>query len=347
MVSQKRTGAVNRDAECRPSALNALFPSWPAYGLAWCAILLVFGPGLSSTAQTPLPNAPWPQPDAIALLTGSADAAAPALGSGVAPAPVADPGAPQETFPPTPRPSRSGLNLPGLEPNYVPTPRRCIEHICSERSPQRLCCERTPNYFGDYLSENAAQIYTPRQLGMMAIRGVIDPFNLLTIVATSAFSVATDANSPYGPGLKGWGKLSGVTLNEDLTSEFVGTFFIPSLDHQDPHFHRLPNAPMQLRILHCIYQPFWTQNMTGQGMVNYSNIAGAIIEEAVDVTYVPFQKVGWGASADRIATNYATMPIGNFVTEFVPDVARHINLHAVFLQRIINRVAVEEGSGPF
>jgi hypothetical protein len=57
--------------------------------------------------------------------------------------------------------------------------------------------------------------------------------------------------------------------------------------------------------------------------------------------------VGWGPSADRIAVNLATTPIGNFVTEFVPDLASHINLNVVFVQRIINRVAVEEsGSAP-
>jgi hypothetical protein len=39
------------------------------------------------------------------------------------------------------------------------------------------------------------------------------------------------------------------------------------------------------------------------------------------------------------------MPIGNFVTEFIPDVASHINFNVVFLQRIVDRVAIEEGSG--
>jgi len=34
------------------------------------------------------------------------------------------------------------------------------------------------------------------------------------------------------------------------------------------------------------------------------------------------------------------------VTEFLPDVARHVNFNVVFIQRIINRVAIEDTIGP-
>ncbi len=168
-----------------------------------------------------------------------------------------DPAAVQQAFPPEAQP-RLGLSMPGLQPTYVPTPRWCIAHACSTVAPLRSCCQASDDPFNDYLRQYAIHIYTPRQLGRIAVRGVIDPFNLLTIGATSLISVATDAHSAYGPGAKGWAKLSGVTLTEDMTSEFVGTFLIPSIDHQDPHYHRMPNASMTRRILHCAYQPFWT-----------------------------------------------------------------------------------------
>jgi hypothetical protein len=80
-------------------------------------------------------------------------------------------------------------------------------------------------------------------------------------------------------------------------------------------------------------------------MVNYSTIAGSIIDEAVDVTYVPYQEVGWGPGAERVASGWASTPISNFVTEFLPDVASHVNFNVVFIQRIVNRVALEDG-GP-
>lgn len=287
-------------------------------------------------AQFEIPDAPTPQPDL------RVSAPVPGAFAGPASGPVSG----QQSFPPTAR-VRHDLRIPGLEPNYLPIPQHCSLRSCSQTATSGACCRPQYDAFANYLKQNAAVTYTPGGLGRLAFRGVIDPFNLLTIGGTSAISVASSPHSPYGPGMWGWTKLNGVTLTEDMTSEFVGTFLIPSLDHQDPHYYRMPNAPIIQRVAHCIYQPFWTVSQTGQGMVNYSNVLGAIIEEAVDISYVPYQKVGWGPSALRISTNYATMPIGNFVSEFVPDVARRINLHAVFLQRIINRVAVEEGGGPF
>lgn len=236
--------------------------------------------------------------------------------------------------------------MPGLQPNYVPLPRPCVMSACSVGGPRRSCCEANGGLFSDYLRQNAIHIFTPGELGRMAVRGVVDPFNLLTIVGTSAVSVATDAHSRYGPGVLGVAKLSGTSLTEDMTNAFVETFLIPSIDHQDPRFRRMPNASMKRRVLHCIYQTVWTDSDTGKGMFNYSTVLGDVIDEGVDASYVPFQRTGWGPGASRVAVNLVTTPLGNFVTEFVPDLARHVNFNVVFVQRIINRVAIEESGTP-
>lgn len=276
--------------------------------------------------QSSLPDAPAPQPDLVA-------------GNGAPPAYPA-----QNPFPPQ-APRRRRIALPGLQPGYIPTPRQCLTQSCSERAPHRFCCQQNPVSFRRYLAENAYQIYTPETLARLAASDVFDPFNLLTIAGTSAYSVALDSHSPYGPGMMGWARYSGVAFTQDMTGEFFGTFLIPSLDGQNPHYFRKPNAPMIRRIAHCIYQPFWTVNDRGGGMVNYAVIAGTIADEAINTAYVPYQRVGWGPSAARIATAWGTDPIGNFITEFVPDVARHLNVKIVLVQRIINQVAIEEGAG--
>ncbi|HEX3986264.1 MAG TPA: hypothetical protein VHX13_06580 [Acidobacteriaceae bacterium] len=322
----------------RQQSLLAGIPSArrvPSPSLRWgCLPFLLAALGPAARAQIALPDAPAPRPSLIA-----------AASSRPASMPFPDP-APQQTFPPeTPR--RAGRLLPGLQPTYVPLPRPCSAQSCSQLGPARSCCEPGDyDDFGSYLSQNAVQIYTPAKLAALAWRGVIDPFNLLTIGGTSVISVATDSHSPYGPGFHGWARLSGVALTQDMTGEFVGTFMIPSIDHQDPHFHREPNVSVVRRTWHCLYQPFWTVSDRGRPMPNYSTLVGSLIDEAVDVSYVPYQQTGWGASAERIASAWATDPIGNFVTEFVPDVARHVNINVVFIQRIVNRVALEEGSGP-
>lgn len=301
----------------------------------WLPLLLLAFAIPCSAQSADLPDAPLTTPELLAELSS---------GAALRPASFTRPGAfeGQQTFPPA-RPRHQPA--PGLQPAWSPTPRPCIADSCSYAAPPRMCCQQNTSHFDAYVARNAVHIYTPRELGSMAIHGVIDPFNLLTIVGTSAFSVATDPHSPYGPGGFGFAKLSGTTLTADMTNAFFETFLIPSIDHQDPHYHRMPNAPLKWRIAHCIYQPFWTVSDTGKGMVNYSNLVGAVADEAVLVTYAPFQEKGWGPSAARVSVNLATTPIGNVVTEFFPDFARHINLNIVFFQRIINRVALEEAVG--
>lgn len=302
----------------------------------WLPLLLLTVAISCSAQRTDLPDAPLTTPELLAELASGA-ALRPASNTAVTGSIDG-----QQVFPPTgPRRWR----VPGLQANWIPVPRPCIADSCSNAAPRRSCCQENTSQFDAYMAHNSIHIYTRRELGSMAIRGVIDPFNLLTIVGTSAFSVGTDAHSPYGPGVFGVAKLSGTTLSADIVNAFFETFLIPSIDHQDPRYHRMPNARLQWRLAHCIYQPFWTVSDTGKGMVNYSNLIGAVADEAVLVTYVPFQEKGWAPSAARVSVNLATTPIGNIVTEFFPDFARHINLNVVFFQRIINRVAIEEAVG--
>ena len=145
--------------------------------------------------------------------------------------------------------------------------------------------------------------------------------------------------------MTGFGRNVGVSYSQDLTGEFFGTFLIPSLVHQDPHYHRLPGATMKRRIAHAVYQVVWTQGDNAKGMVNYANLVGFAIDDEIGNLYVPGQQTNLPASAERYAIGLATAPIDNFITEFLPDVARRIHVRVVLVQRIINQVArTEDGT---
>jgi len=54
---------------------------------------------------------------------------------------------------------------------------------------------------------------------------------------------------------------------------------------------------------------------------------------------VPGQQTWLSATAKRYGIGLATAPIDNFDTEFLPDVARHVHIQGVTIQRVINQVA--------
>jgi len=198
------------------------------------------------------------------------------------------------------------------------------------------------NWYMRFANGPQVKPLTPEEKGWLALRNVLDPFNAVTILGEAAISVGADSHGPDGPGMAGFGRYVGVAYTEDITGEFFNTFLICSIAHQDPHYHRMPKASYKRRIFHAISQVVWTQGDNERGMLNYANLVGFAIDDEIANLYVPGRRTNASASAQRYAIGLATAPIDNFVTEFLPDVAKRIHVQEVIVQRIINQVALNK-----
>jgi hypothetical protein len=186
---------------------------------------------------------------------------------------------------------------------------------------------------------------TPAQKLHLAMKNTFDPFNLASIGFFSAIDVATDPHGPYGPGMAGWARDSGTSLTEDINGQFWSTFVVASIGRQDPHYHRMPQASIKRRILHTLGAVVVAQSDAGKTIPNYDLLIGSPISASINNLYVPYARTNVASTADRVLTGFAFEPIGNAVTEFLPDVARRVNIRIVFVQKIINRVYEEESGG--
>lgn len=218
-----------------------------------------------------------------------------------------------------------------------------------------LCVSHLPmimpmiNWYARFLNGPQVKPLTPPQKAHLAVRNLVDPFNLITIAGEAGIAVAADSHSPYGPGFKGYGRYVGTSFTEDMEGEFFGTFLIPSLTREDPHYHRMPGAGINRRIFHALAQIVWTEDDKGKGMLNYSNLVGFAIESEINNLYVPGLQTDVPATATRYGIALAIAPSDNLITEFIPDIASHIHVRVVLVQRIINQVARSEeaaGSSP-
>ncbi len=196
------------------------------------------------------------------------------------------------------------------------------------------------DWYDRFVSGPDVMRFSPEQKFRLAVTNVINPFNLGTIVGEAGIEVAINSHSPYGPGIDGWAKLSGTNLTQDMTDQFFGTFLIPSITHTDPHYHRRPDLSIPHRIWHCIDQIVWQRDDNGGHTFNYSEIVTPVIDISISNLYVPGLQTNFAADAERYSVALATAPIDNFITEFLPSIASHIHTHVVFVQRVINRVAV-------
>ena len=311
-----------------------------------------------------LPNLPEPVVPAPKTLEIPApelpdlSTAAPELSDLAAPDPVAeaalpDAPAPQNTgkpierqeqrsttpgFPPvSPSPGLPLPQGPRQSPGIPSEPSVCLSGMSTETANGMSCAPKF-NAFQRFVDSADIHPLTARQKAILAFRNTTDPYNFATIGLVSAVSVASDPHSPYGPGVPGFGRNFGVAYCETAVGEFFGTFLVPAIAHQDPHYHRMPNASYARRALHTVTQVVWAQSDYGIPMPNYANLITTAVGDGLGNLYVPGRQKDWGSGVARYATAIATDPIDNLITEFLPDVARHVNVRIVLIQRVINEV---------
>ena len=250
------------------------------------------------------------------------------------------PGDPSISEPRGSQPTRSKRQHP--EVPSVSSP--CFSDM-TPAAPVEMTCAPGFSPYRRFIDATGPHPLTSRQKGIQAFRNTVDPFNFLTIAAESGLAVASDSHSAYGPGFAGYGRNFGVAYTEVAVGDFFGTFLIPSLAHQDPRYYRMPHASIQRRITHAVTEVVWGQSDTGQGMLNFANLGTTAIGDALGNLYIPGRQQGWGPGISRFATAIATDPIDNIVTEFLPDVARRVNVRIVLVQRIVNEVERQNGVG--
>jgi hypothetical protein len=190
-----------------------------------------------------------------------------------------------------------------------------------------------------FLTSNIVIPMIWQQKGYLALHDLADPVNFGTILGISAITVGADSHSAYGPGLKGFGKSVGVSLLQDATGQFFGAFAIPVIAHQDPRYFRMPHAPFTKRLVYSISRTVVSRGDSGKSMPNYATLLNYPIGAELANLYVPGIHPDAASTVARIFTGYALDPINGLINEFLPDVASHVHVRIIIVQRILNNVA--------
>jgi hypothetical protein len=209
-----------------------------------------------------------------------------------------------------------------------------------------LRCLRTNEASQRFLNTTAPVPLTPREKAALAFRDVVDPGNLATIANTSALTIGMNAHTAYGPGWRGFGRNVSTSLLQDATGEFFSTFLIASIAAEDPHYYRMPRASIPRRILHAISHTVLARSDHGARMPNFDTLLTYPVSAEISNLYVPGVHGNGPSTVARIMTGYATDPIDNLISEFLPDVARRVHVRVIFVQRIMNQVGGDEYSTP-
>jgi hypothetical protein len=268
---------------------------------------------LPESTATELPDAPDPAQAQQETVVAVAEASFKATGDGVHPCDVF-----------------RAMKVVYFNPNYDQPPKPCTELIYP---------------YQRFLTSNIVIPMTWQQKGYLALHDLTDPANFGTILGISAITVGADSHSAYGPGLKGFAYSVGVSVSQDATGLFFGAFAIPVIAHQDPRYFRMPHAHFAKRVVYSISRTVVSRSDSGKSMPNYATLLTYPIGAELANLYVPGIHPDGPSTVARIFTGYALDPANNLINEFLPDVASHVHVRIIFVQRILNNVASVNSSG--
>lgn len=200
-------------------------------------------------------------------------------------------------------------------------------------------CSQLVYPYQQFLSTNIAIPLSWKEKGYLAAHYTSDPTSIGVIVGIAAINIAADSHTAYGPGFEGFGKLAGISLLQNATAEFFGTFAVPSLMHQDPRYYRRPDKPVVRRVLYAISRSYVSRSDEGKTIPNYGTLSAYPIVAELGNLYVPGIESDGESTAERILTGLALDPVNNLVNEFLPDLAKRIHVRIILVQHIMNNLA--------
>lgn len=181
---------------------------------------------------------------------------------------------------------------------------------------------------------------TPSGKFRLALVNFSDPFTIGTTALDAEISNATSKpTSAFGNGAAGFGRRFAMSMADDASSEFFQTFLVSSIFHQDPHYHRDPGASTPKRIGYALSRVLVSRSDFGKPMFNYAEVLGTTAASIFADSYHFERDQGPGATSQRIVVSIGSDAAWNLLTEFLPDVAKHVNPRLILLRRLAERAA--------
>jgi len=266
-----------------------------------CVAWLTCAPAWGQDAEG-LPDAPEPQVIYYALSAAETSAAQ----NPAPPAPVAA------------GPQSSSSQAPAPQNPAEKTQRERAEEQIKEQEHQRVMGV-IPSFNISYRSDTVPM--TAGQKIKLAFHSATDPVTFATAFVVAGWGEASDSDSGFPWGPKGYFERSGAKYLDAFDGTMIGNGFLPALLHQDPRYFRLGRGSKLHRTLYAISSAFICKHDSGRWEPNYSNVIGNIGSGAISNLYYPSDTgIGLTISNGMIVT--AEGAAGGLFNEFWPDISR-------------------------
>jgi hypothetical protein len=161
---------------------------------------------------------------------------------------------------------------------------------------------------------------------MLFTRDTFEPVTFVIAGFEAGISQAQNNDPTFGQGAEGYGRRFGAAFADQVSGQFFGTFFYPTLLHEDPRYFRLGYGSKKKRLFHAINHTFVTHTDSGGHTFNFSEWLGQSSTTALGNLYHPGNHRGFQPAARGVAYSVGTDMGFDVLREFWPEVTKRLRL---------------------
>ncbi len=160
------------------------------------------------------------------------------------------------------------------------------------------------------------------------VHHTFSPYTMAGAAYDATWAQMWDDPRAYGGGMQGWGKRFGASIAGTEARSFFGSFFFPTVLHQDPRYFAMYQGPVVKRGLHAIERVFVTRDDNGQAQFNSSGILTTAFTESLGMAWTPEGQRSAGKLGVRMLGAMQGEATSYLLREFTPDFVRLFKRHA-------------------
>jgi hypothetical protein len=157
----------------------------------------------------------------------------------------------------------------------------------------------------------------------------IAPSTLVSAAATAGFRQIENTYPGYGQGWDGYGKRFGAAMANSASTNFLGTFLVPSLLHQDPRYFISLRPSFRKKLGYALTRQVVTRTDDGRATFNWSRVISVLGAEAIANVYLPAEERTVGKTFERSGMRFGIGIGTTLLKEYWPMIFRKLGVAPV------------------
>ena len=157
----------------------------------------------------------------------------------------------------------------------------------------------------------------------------VSPPQFLSSLAFAGVSQARNSLPGYGQGWSGFGKRFGSSMATGASSNFFGSFLLPSVLREDPRYFVKLNGGFKARAAYALRRALVTRTDAGNETFNWAGTLGPLAAEGLANTYLPDAERTVGNTFERYGVRIGFGAANNLLKEYWPTIFKRLRIGKV------------------